>query len=100
MHDGTGHSNALTLAAREQIGAVMCPGSQADAGESLGDALFALTRGDLLDEEWVLHIFSSSENRNEIERLEDKADFFTAQLSCICSAERSSVDTINMDVTT
>jgi len=78
-HNRTGHSNALALAAREQIGTMMRACCESHAFEGLRHAGATLTCAHALHEQRELDIFRRCENGDEIECLKDEADLFAAQ---------------------
>jgi len=64
----------LSLSAGKRVRPPPCEGRQPDFLEHRLDSGAPLGTRDLLEEEWVLDVLRRGQNRDQVERLEHKAD--------------------------
>jgi hypothetical protein len=97
VDDGAGDRHALTFSSGEQVGAMPGARGEADAFEGVSDSPAALGAIESLNQQRVLDIFRRGEHGNEIERLEDESDFFTAEDGGLRWAEARDIDAVDED---
>jgi hypothetical protein len=78
MDDGAGHRYALTLAAGENVGALIGARREADAFQGGCDPLTAYLGAEALHQQRKLDVLSGSEDGDQVEGLKDEANLFAA----------------------
>ncbi len=79
MDDSPRHGHPLTLAPREQVGAMTRPFPEADARKSLGHARPSLAGRAAADRQRALDVLAGGQDGDQVEALEDETDVVTAE---------------------